>query len=166
MFEYVFLGSVGLPRRWTLASAGEEVRGGGDDDAGRVDIRGPEDGKCAFLSCTSSGSVFGVILDDMIGVAERVVSDDVLEPSSDAGAVEGIGVVTFLDLVERRDALCWEESGTTDADDGLADWSWLYGSWSGPLTVPCCVPNCIEPAPLLGSSGIEIMALSGVALEF
>lgn len=116
--EYV-LGRVDLPRRWCLASAGEEARAGGDDDAGRVGTSGPEDGNCAFLSCTSSGSVFGVML-DMMGVAERVVSDDVLEPFSDTGAVEGIGVEAFLNLDERRDALCWEESGTTDADDGSA----------------------------------------------
>ena len=119
VLEYV-LGSLGLPRRCTLASAGEEVGARGDEDSGRVDTTGPEEGNCASLGCAPSGSVFGVMLDVISGVAESVVNDDVLELTSDAGAVAGIGVLAFLGI-ERGDALRRGEAGTTDADDGLTD---------------------------------------------
>ena len=82
-----------------------------------MDATGPEEGNCASLECAPSGSVFGVILDDISGVAESVVNDDVLELISDAGSVAGIGVLTFLGSVKRGDALRRGEAGTTDADD-------------------------------------------------
>lgn len=80
------------------------------------------------VSGTRSGSVLGVILDVMLGVADRLVNVDVFDPGCERKCPVDDGVVIFDNLVERRITLCGEEAKTIE---GVGLWAARFRLGSG-----------------------------------